>query len=64
MPCCVNGIYSGNFLWAYVDHSFSEVTGLKLKPTGIPDQNKTEEVSQKETSTPRPFQAKVYLTCS
>lgn len=47
MPCCVNGIYLGNFLLAYVDDSFSEVTRLKLKPTGIPDQNKTEEVSGK-----------------
>lgn len=55
MPCCVTGIYSGNFLLAFVDDSFSEIIGLKLKPIGISDQNKTEEVSEKETSTPRPF---------
>lgn len=41
---------------------FQAVTGLKLKTTGIPDQNKTEEVSEKEASTPGPFQAKIYLT--
>lgn len=67
MPCCVNGYHnvnSGNFLLAYLDDSFSEVMGLKLKTAGIPDQNKTEEASEKETSTPRPFQAKIYLTCS
>lgn len=45
MPCCVNGICSGNFLLAYVGNSFSEVTGLKLKPTEMPDQKKTEKVS-------------------
>lgn len=45
MPCCVKGIYSGNFQLAYVGDSFSEVTELKLKPTGMPDRKKTEEVS-------------------
>lgn len=45
MPCCVYGIYLGNFLSAYVGDSFPEVTGLKLKPTGMPDQKKTKKVS-------------------
>lgn len=33
------------FSTAYVGNSYSEVTGLKLKLTGMPDQKKTEKVS-------------------
>lgn len=48
MPCCVNGIYSSNFLLAHVGDSFSEGIGLKLKSTGMPDQKKTVKSFKKQ----------------
>jgi len=61
MPCCVNGIYLCNFLLADTGDSFSEVTGLKLKPTEM-TKRKLRKFQETRTSTPRLFQAKVYLT--